>query len=160
MSRNDSTGRASRFFGLVAGYVLAVTMGLVVVNVVLRPFGHPIKGSFELVGYFTSVVIGLALADCAAKGGHIRVSFVVEKLPVRAQAAVDLVTGILASAFLVLAVFELCRYAAELMRSGEVGFTTQIPYYPYVLLVALGFLLYALVSWVDVIRSGRKVVGR
>lgn len=152
--------RLSQYLDWAAGWALVATMLLVVGNILLRLFGRPIEGTYEWVGFLTATAIGLALAYCAVQQGHIAVTFLVDKLPPRLQAVIDLITGLLAVAFLVLAFLESVVYGTSMAISGEVALTTQIPFYPFIYLIALGLLVFALVVLVGLLEPFKKVVGK
>ncbi|MBC7347484.1 MAG: TRAP transporter small permease [Clostridia bacterium] len=133
-------------------------MLLVVGNIVLRLFGHPIEGTYEFVGFFAAAAIGLALAYCAVQQGHIAVTFLVDKLAPKHQAVIDLIIGLLALAFLVLAFWETVAYGTTMVISGEVALTTQVPFYPFIYLIAFGLFAFALVILVGLLKPLKKVI--
>lgn len=160
MSGEDLLHKVARGLAAAAGVALVCTMLVAVVNVIGRPVGYPVKGAFEWIGFLTSLVVGLGLADCSLEGRHIAVTFLVDRLPRRAQALIDLVNSILATLFLALSCRELVKYGTEMAVSGQVAFTTMVPYYPFVYLIALGFLLFCFICAVRALRLGREVVRR
>src|SRR5680860_1791143 len=64
-------GRITGAMDWLAGWVILASMFLVAGNVVFRPFGHPIAGTYEWTGFLTALAIGLALSHCAARDGHL-----------------------------------------------------------------------------------------
>ena len=60
--------------------------------------------------------------------------------------------------FLSLVVFRLCIYAITLRVTGQISLTTGIPYYPFVIVVAFGFLVYCLVVLSSVLTFFKKGV--
>lgn len=148
----------SRILDRVAGFCMVVVMLLVVISILLRVlFNRPILGTYEYVAYLTAVAIGLALAHCAVQNGHIAVSFVVEKLPGKIQAAVDVVMNIISLLFWSLCVWQVGKYANTMAVSGVVSPTTQMPFYPFIYLVAFGLLALCLVLLVKAVESLKKV---
>ncbi|MFZ5650932.1 MAG: TRAP transporter small permease subunit [Bacillota bacterium] len=149
--------KISQFLDHMAGWAIAATMLLVVGNVILRLFGYPLGGTYEWVGFLTAVAVGLSLAYCAALGGHVAVTLFVEKLPTKAQAAIDVLTASIVLLFLAMTSWELAAYGTSVAASGEVASTTKVPIYPFIYLIALGFLVFGLVLLSVVIESIRKV---
>ncbi|MBU2601939.1 MAG: TRAP transporter small permease [Actinobacteria bacterium] len=137
----------------VAGWVVLGTMLLVTGNVVLRPFDHPIGGTYEWTGLLTSLAVGLALAHCAIKGGHTVITLVVDRFPDRLAKVNQTAVHILTSAFLLLAGWRVADYGFVTWRSGEVAPTTKIPFYPIMFIVAGGIVVYAIVELANVVRS-------
>lgn len=138
--------------------MLVATMVLVVGNIILRLFKRPIEGTYEWVGYLTTLVIGLAVAYCAVNNGHIAITFLTERLSSRTQAVIDLVIGLISLGFLVLVSWQLTGYATTMVGNGEVAPTTGVPFYPFIYLAAFGFLVYCLVVLVNLGEAVRKVV--
>lgn len=150
--------KCGEYLDWIAGWALMGVMLLVVSNILLRLFGRPIEGTYEWVGFLTAAAIGLSLAYCAVQKGHIAVTFFVDKLAPRQQAAIDLVINLLSVAFLVLAFWESLLYGNSMKVSGEVALTTKIPFYPFIYLIAFGLLALALVILADIFKPRRKVV--
>lgn len=149
--------KASQLLDRIAGWAIVATMALVVGNVILRLFGSPVGGTYEWVGFLTALAIGLSLAYCAAQGGHVAITLFVDRLPPRVQAAIDSVTSLVVLFFLVLATWEIAAYATGMAASGEVAATTKVPVYPFVYVVAVGFLAFCLVMLGVAAESIRKV---
>ncbi len=150
--------RLSQGLDRIAGWALAATMVLVVGNIILRLFGYPIAGTYEWVGFLATMTIGLALAYCAVLNGHIAITFFIERLPSGTRAVIELITGVIVFCFLALVSWQMGSYARSMVISGEVALTTRVPFYPFIYLLALGFLVFCLVILVQLGETGRKVV--
>ncbi len=150
--------KVSYFLDYLARWVLAALMLLVVGNVIMRIFGAPIQGTFEFVEFLNAITIGLALAYCATKGGHIFVTFFVERFNKSLQLAVDIIIDLIVLAFLVLTFSRLYNYGLSMFLTGQVSLTTQTPYYPFVYTIALGILAYCLVLIGDILDNFAKAV--
>ncbi|RJX24376.1 MAG: TRAP transporter small permease [Dethiobacter sp.] len=154
------TSTLSYFLDRMARWVVVVLMALVVSNVIMRFMGRPIQGTIEFVEVLTAMVIGLSLAHCAAQDGHIAVTFLLEKLSAKIQAFIDVIVGSVVFLFLSLIVWRLCIYANTVRITGQVSLTTKTSYYPFIFVIAFGFLVYCLVVLTGLIDSVRKVVRR
>jgi TRAP-type C4-dicarboxylate transport system permease small subunit len=138
----------------LAGLILAATALLVVANILGRTLlQRSILGTYEMVGFLTAAVVGLALARCAVENSHIAIDFILDRLPARLQCLVDLVLGIPVFLFLLLATYNLFIYGARIAQSGEVSPTTKLIFYPFIYLVALGFLALALTVMLKLLQS-------
>jgi len=127
-------------------------------NIILRTlFNRPLLGTVEYVNILTAVTIGLALAYCAFCDGQIAVDFLMEKLPLRLQATSEIITGILAFGFWALVARYMLDYSYEMLTTGLVSSTVQIPMYPVSYLIALGLLALCLVILYRITESVRKV---
>ncbi|MFZ5643090.1 MAG: TRAP transporter small permease [Bacillota bacterium] len=147
----------SRILDRIAGLCMVCTMLLVITNIILRVlFNHPILGTYEYVGYLTAALIGLSLANCAVKKGHIAISFVVDRFSTKVQAFIDSFINIIALAFWGFSAWYIYKYANSLIINGVVSPTTQMPFYPFIYLVALGLLALCLVLLISAIESLKK----
>ncbi len=148
--------RVSAGLNGVSAAAIALIMLLTCADVVLRLFGRPIPGTYELVGYFGAVIVAAAMAWTSVERGHISVEMLVDRLPRRARHVVEAL-GASAGAVLFSLLAWQCRiYAADLMESGEVSPTLGVATWPFVGCIALGSALLALVLFVDALRDFRK----
>ena len=153
--------KISRLFDRVAGLGVVLLMALVVINAITRTaFGAPILGVYEYVGFLAASIIGLALAHCSVQSGHIAISLITDKLHDRAQIFVDTFAKILSVVVLGLFSYQMVLYAVRSAASGEVSLTTWIPIFPFILIVALGFMGLTLVVFVKLITNLKAVANK
>ncbi len=122
--------RFSKWMQAIAAFGLTFIMLLTVADVILRFFGHPIIGTFEIVGLGGAVVIGFALPITSWLRGHIFVDFFYQKFPKSAQNALNIFTRLMVIILFILIGWNLIVMGIELYRSGEVSLTRQLPFYP------------------------------
>ncbi|MFO7986375.1 MAG: TRAP transporter small permease [Desulfatiglandaceae bacterium] len=144
----------------LARIVLFALLGLVVCNVVMRLFGNPIKGTVEWVEFMTAVCMGLSLAYCGIQGGHIAVTFIVDRLPSRFRIAFEGAINLFVLFFLLLVFWRLLIYADRMKQIGQVSLTTGTPYYPFIIIIAVGILGYCLVVIAEIVSALRKLVNK
>jgi len=146
--------KISRLMDLLAGVILAATASLVVANILGRAvLNSPILGTYELVGFLTAAVVGLALARCALENSHIAISFLTDKLPPSWQRFTELAVGLPAMIFLFFAAYNIFTYGSRLASSGVVSSTIRLPFYPFIYLVAAGFLMLAMTVLLSLIKQ-------
>ena len=143
----------SRKLNILSGIALVLMMGLVFVNVVLRAVWKPILGTYEFTGFLASITITFALAHCASKKGHIAIAIFADRLPPRVQAIFDSLIAILGTTLYAVISWQCVRYAINLYQIGEVSPATATPFYPFIIAVAFGLLMFALILLNDVIKS-------
>jgi len=134
-------------------------MVLVICNVILRKLGHPIDGTYELVGFLTATAIGLALANCEVREGHVSVTFLTDQFSRKAKNITGIFINIIVLILLAMVFVMVVNYGNKMVITGEVGMTTQIPFYYFVFIIAFGFLSYFLVvlgKVIDLIRKAGK----
>ena len=149
--------RFSRGLDLIGGYFYFVLMILVVANVIMRTvFSKPILGTIEFVEIFTAVGIGLTIAYCAVLDEHISVDFVFEYLPQKIKKVISAFVHVLTLGFLGLAGYMVFQYGTSVLISGRVTPTLGVPYYPFLYIIAFGFIMYFLVAVFKVFEVYRK----
>lgn len=64
---------------VIAGLALVVMLIITLSEVILRSFGKPILGSYEIISFTGGIVIGFAIPYTSWKRGHIYVDFLINK---------------------------------------------------------------------------------
>jgi len=118
-------------------------------NIVSRLVWVPIKGTFELMGFFGAVATAFALAYTQMKKAHIAVDILVNRFPPRIRTLLSGINYFICSLFFGVAGWQIARWAGTIRETGEVTETLRIVYYPFTYGVALGCILIALVLFVD-----------
>lgn len=81
---------------VIAGLMLFILIGVMIFEVVSRyAFGAPTMWSADLTYMLNGAIFMLAAAYCLRMEGHIRIDFLVEKLPRRIREALDTVLFVL-----------------------------------------------------------------
>lgn len=150
--------RAGKVFNYLACAAVIVMMLLSTSDVVLRLFGKPIPGSYELVGFLGTIVVSFALAFTSIEKGHIAVELIVEKLPQRTQLIIEFICNLIGALLFGMMMYKAIRYAMDIRASGEVSSTLQMPIYPFIFGMALGFGLLLIVLTADSIKSLRRAL--
>ncbi len=146
--------KAGQLLDNIAGWGIVATMLLVVVNILLRSVANsPIQGVYEIVGFLTAVVIAFGLAWCAMQKSHIAIEFIVEKLPRKVQNIIHLISSFVIMVLLLFISYRLFHHGFKVIASGEVSATAQIPFFPFIFMVALGFLMLFLVELVNMVKG-------
>ena len=136
-------GAFTRTMRTVAALAVVGILALLLANVLLRPFGHPILGVIDLVQYAMLTLIMTGLGYVQSTDSHISVDIVTARFGSITQRSFELaahlltivVTGTLAVVFL---------YIAMTTDSAlDSGGLVRIPSQPFKYLVFLGFLGWA-----------------
>lgn len=136
----DST---SLWFGKVSSFLILVTVGTVMVEVISRyGFTRSYMAVFDLVWFFCGVVYMLAAGYTLYLKGHVNIDFVYARLSPRAQAIADAVTFPFFFVFCALLVWQGIIGTADAFKVME---TTQTPWGGPVYLIKLMIPLGALV---------------
>ncbi|MBW1690923.1 MAG: TRAP transporter small permease [Deltaproteobacteria bacterium] len=137
----------------IAGVFLAGMILLTCSNIFLRIMWLPVKGTFELMGFFGAIVTAFALGYTQIKRGHIGIDIVVMRLSEKAQRILNSINYLICMLFFSIAGWQIAKWATTLWRTGEVTETLRIIFYPFTYGVALGCFVLALVLLVDFLRE-------
>lgn len=150
--------RAGKGFNVIAGVAVISMMLLSTADVVLRLFGKPIPGTYELVGFLGTIVVSFALGFTSLEKGHIAVELLFRRLPQRAQLAIETFTNFVSFLIFGLIAYQAFIYALDIRKSGEVSSTLQMPIYPFIFGMALGFALLCLILIADFMKSLKRTL--
>lgn len=143
---NEIVKKTSKGLENIAAVILFLTAILIIVNVVSRRvINTPVHGVMDFILFGTSMLIGLSLAYCAVRDGHIYISILTDRFPKRVQKIVDVIIGTISAVFLFIVTWQLFLYANTLRLAGEVSLTIRFPHYPFVFIQAIGFAMLTLV---------------
>lgn len=142
----------NRLLVFIAGFFLVAMITMTCANIFLRIFWTPIRGTYELMGFFGAVMTAFALGYTQTRRGHIAVDVLVNAFSVRLKNILFIINNCLCSLFFIVAAWQLAVKARTLMRTGEVTETLRIIYYPFTIAVALGCAVLALVMVTDLMR--------
>jgi TRAP-type transport system small permease protein len=145
-------------FQRFGGWVLALMMFLTAGDVFLRNvFNKPILGAFEITECMMAVIVASGLAYVSVAKSQIRVEILFSRLPQRVQKILTVITD-----FLSLGFCSLLSWRALVYLKGEYESDTRlgallIPTSPFIAVVALGWLLLAVVLLKDFVQLIREL---
>jgi len=122
--------RISKVMDVIGGVILTLMMLITVTDVMLRYFGKPITGTYELVFLAGVVVIGCAIPQTSWQGGHVNVDFVLDYLPGMLKKIIMVLTRLMGITFFFFLGWNLFVYGTMLYNKEEVSLTLHVPYYP------------------------------
>jgi TRAP-type C4-dicarboxylate transport system permease small subunit len=128
-------------------------MIIIVANVLSRIPWNPVPGTVELTEMAGAVLLAAGVAYTAAMKGHIMVGFFVDRYSPRVQAVVDIITNAISLFFIYLLARETFVFAGKMLARGFVTADLLIPIHPIIYLVAMSFVMLALVVLRDLIKA-------
>ncbi len=143
----------NRVLILTAGIFLVAMVVLTCANIFLRMVWIPVRGTFELMGFFGAVVTSFALGYTQLHRGHIAVDILVRKFPRGISKILTAVNNCICILFFALLSWQLAEKGNILLHSGEVTETLRIIYYPFTYGTAVGCAFLTFVFLADLIRS-------
>lgn len=149
----------SRVCAIIAGCCLLTVVALIVLNIILRrpPFYFPIAGVHEVSAFLNAALIGLALPLTQLKNKNIGVEFLKANLSGAAAAVLRRAIALASMAVCLLIGWRTAVYGVSLWHRGEVSMVLSIPFYPFIFVVSLCFLLLAFVLFTDFLGAGDRV---
>lgn len=141
-----------------AQFALLGVMVLIVANIIVRNPWRPIPGTVEMVEILGAIILGLGVAYCQQKKGHIFVGVLVNRLSERKQALVDSITHVIALFFIGLLAWQMMNYAGSMLARGYTTGHLEIPIAPFIYLVGVGFIMLALIMLKDFLKAITLVV--
>ena len=146
--------KASYWLNWVAGAGLVAMLALITSDIIgNKVFKSPVPGAIEFVGFLGVIVIACAIAYTQVINGHIEVEFLVRRLSKKAQSIVTCIVSILGIALFIVLAWRSVDYGLKLQASGEVSMTQEIPFYPFVHVIALCCVMVALVLLVQLMKN-------
>lgn len=142
----------SRAMETIAGFALVFMMTLTTLDVILRSFGKPIIGTYEMVAFTGGIVIGFSTPITSWMRGQIFVDFFYQKFPAFAQNLLNTVTRLLDITLFAIIAWNLMFMARDMFRSGEVSLTLQLPFYPVAYGIGFALIVECLVLVCDIIK--------
>ncbi|MBU2622360.1 MAG: TRAP transporter small permease [Proteobacteria bacterium] len=137
---------------IAGAFCLAAMMLITCVDVVGRFFNAPILGAVEFVGFFATMTTAFALPYTHQMDAHIGVELLVNRLPLKQQQVMSLITTVVSFILFGIVTWRMAVYAYTIQQSGEVSMTLKLPEYIIMYLIAVCFLIFALILIQDVLK--------
>jgi TRAP-type C4-dicarboxylate transport system permease small subunit len=142
----------SRFMQVIAGIALVFMMTLTTCDVILRIFSRPIIGTYEMVAFTGGVVIGFSMPITSFVRGQIFVDFFYQKFPKFWQNVFNVATRLMVIVLFLFIGSNLMILASDMVKSGEVSLTLQLPFYPIAYGIGVSCFVQCLVLVGDLIK--------
>jgi TRAP-type C4-dicarboxylate transport system permease small subunit len=142
----------SRFMAVIAGTTLVLVMLLTVLDVLLRYFGRPILGVYDLVGLGGAVVIGFSIPYAAEKKVHVFMEMIQQRFHRVARQVLYIFTRLIALGVSLIVFWNLVKLGMGFHQTGEASLTVQIAYYPIAIGLGACFLIQTLVFVVEILK--------
>lgn len=154
----DVLRRTILLTAVITGAGIMAMVLITCADVVMRLFGRPIIGAYDMVYIAGAIAIAAALPYTTALKGHVAIEYFFQKLGKKNRLAVDTVMRLASIGFLVLLARESARIGANLKARGEVTATLQLPVFWVSWIIALCCALAALVIFYHLMHPGKELV--
>ncbi|MFW5637033.1 MAG: TRAP transporter small permease [Thermodesulfobacteriota bacterium] len=147
------TLKLNRILITIAGCFLIGMILLTCANIFLRIVWVPVRGTFELMGFFGAVVAAFALGFTQLSRGHIAVDILFRSFSGRTIRILTGLNNLICGLFFTVVAWQLAEKGNILRETGEVTETLRIIYYPFTYGAAVGCGFLVLVFARDLIRT-------
>lgn len=147
----------TRVLTVIAATALASMMFLTAADVTCRYFiNKPISGAMELVEYLMAIIVPFSIAYCALEKSHVAVELIVDHFPKKLQKICHLFVTIPSIGFILLISWQNYLSIFTTYDSNMTSAVLLIPAYPFVIPVALGTFIFAVILLVQLFSSKTK----
>lgn len=133
------TERISRVLAWLAGASLVAMLIVIIGNYVLRFFGHPLAGTFELVSLTALIVGSLALGEAQVYKAHVAIDIATVRLPKKVQLVVGAIVTLASIVLIIQVVLALTIYSSNMTASGGATDFLKMPIGAIVWILVIGF---------------------
>ncbi len=140
----------STSMAVIAGATLLAVMILTVADVILRYFGRPIIGVYDLVALGGSVVIGFTIPFAARNKVHVFMEMAQSLQSPMVKLVLTVFCRLIALGISGLVAWNLVKLGTGFRTTGEASLTIQIAFYPVAIGLGCCFFVQVLVFFEDV----------
>ncbi len=140
---------------LISGVTLAFMLVFTLTDVVMRAFGKPIVGDYEIISFLGAVVVGFSIPYTSLLKGHVLVDFLLEKVPKNVSAGMQVATRIMGIALFLWISWNFVDMSVDLIKSKEVTPVFRLPYYP----ISFGLAFASIIQCLVFVSQIREIVG-
>jgi TRAP-type C4-dicarboxylate transport system permease small subunit len=148
--------KSSQVMLVMAGVILLLMMAITFLDVILRFFGRPIVGVFELVSFFGAGVIGFSMSSTSLHKCHVNVDFLVNRFPKERQNVVNMITRIFVLALFAVLSWYFFAMGRDFYLTHTVSGGLKYPYYPVAYGLGVSSVVQCLVLILDMMTIWRQ----
>ncbi len=111
--------RVVGMLGVVAGVAVVAMIVVTCIDVVGRRFGHPLKGTYDIIEILGAITIAGGLPYTTACKGHVAIEFFFQRLSRRGKILVDTLWRTVTVAMFGFLTWRFAQYGLEIKASGQ-----------------------------------------
>jgi TRAP-type C4-dicarboxylate transport system permease small subunit len=140
---------------VISGLFIIVMVLITLADVILRQFGMPIFGAYELISVLGGFVFGFGMPYTGWKRGQVYVDSAINTFPKGIRACINVVTRLISIALFLLISWNLHLLGKNFYLKHEVTSSIQFPYYPVAYAIAISMFLLCFVLAAEIIKVVR-----
>ena len=148
----------SQWICWVSALALMIMMLLTTLDVILRYFGYPIKGVYEVVQFLFAMIVAFPIAFTQTLRGHIAIEFLVSRFSERVRAVFASIADLFSLSVFCLLTWQVAVIGIKFWKIGQVSTTLKFSYFPFVWGVAFACALMSVVLLIDLSKSVAQLV--
>ena len=157
----QNVDKVTNIIAIVGSCLLFSMMILMSSDVIARYVAtRPINGADEVVGFLLLCLSACAIVYCQQKKKHIRMTLLFDRLSPRVQDSLDTFSSLLGFIITSLMAWQLFYAASKFVLSplGNTSRTLNIPWFPFMIILGIGFVLFLFIFLIDICISISKLV--
>ena len=136
----------------IAGTTLVAVMLMTVLDVILRYFGRPIVGIYDIVALGGAVIIGFSMPLAAEKKVHVYMEMGLQSYSRTVKQVLSFITRVIVFGISFTVAWNLIQLGIDFHQTGEVSLTIKIIYYPIAMGLGVCFIIQMLVLVVQILQ--------
>jgi C4-dicarboxylate transporter DctM subunit len=137
--------------GAFTGLLMVI---LVTAHVISRAFfGKPLVGTVELEELMIVILVFCGMAYTQITGNHISVDFVTMRLSEKTRSILGVITALISTCLLFALTWQNVALSLVYLRDGMATFQLRIPLFWVLWVIALGFFLFGLSAFTDLLKA-------
>ncbi len=158
---NGVIDRLARTINYLGAAAAGLMMFLTAADVLMRYcLNKPILGSYEMTEYLMVVLAACTISYTAKIKGHVNVDIVLKVFPETVQNIAYIITNFCCIIFFALLSWRAFYQSGILRQAGSASANLNIPDFPFVILLGIGFAIVSLVFVLHTIESIAKAIGK
>jgi TRAP-type C4-dicarboxylate transport system permease small subunit len=137
---------------VIAGITLVTVMLMTVLDVILRYFGRPITGIYDIVALGGGIIIGCSMPLAAERKVHVFMEMGLQAYGRTGRQMLSLFTRLIIFGISILVAWNLIRLGVGFRETGEVSLTIKIVYYPIAIGLGICFFAQMLVILMQIVQ--------
>lgn len=143
---------------VISGLGIMTMIFVTTLDVVLRLFGKPLIGAYDIVYLSGAITIATALPYTTAVKGHVAIEYFFLKLSRTGRIVVDTIARLLGIGLFSILAWQSLRHGENMRRVGEVTSTLQIPIFWLPQLIAVSCAITTLVTLHNLLHPGKEMI--
>jgi TRAP-type C4-dicarboxylate transport system permease small subunit len=145
---------ATRGLNAAGAFTKLLMVILVTAHVISRAFfGKPLVGTVELEELMIVILVFCGMACTQITGNHISVDFVTMRLSEKTRSILGVITALISTCLLFALTWPNVALSLVYLRDGMATFQLRIPLFWVLWVIALGFFLFGLSAFTDLLKA-------